>query len=232
LERLGFWLTGALDHLKVHWKSHLLPGIGFFLVLMGYIVVMFAMMIAGFIVGEEMGEEDLAFVLIMVGVYGSSFLLTILLIPFQLGYMRATIRAARTGEFDARDLLSGLRLTHKGIALMFLMMFFGMFGVLACYVGALFIGALMMFAMPVMADRSVGPIRALQESFQMAKPRYWAIVVHLLAVMALLSVVGYIPLIGMAAVMPLYVVMTIIPYVDVTREEYEASGSQSGLLEP
>lgn len=220
MDGFGRWFGIGLRHLQEHWREHVVPGLVMFGIVMVLVVVVFGFAGMGFVVGAVIGEEELGMLLTMVMGTAAIVILPACMAPIQLGYMRGTLNLMRGGEFGAGDLFSGLRDAPAAIVVMVVAIAAAMTGALFCYFPAFLVAALFFHALPSLADNGGGPIAALKHSVDLAKKNYWGLVLYVVVYGFALGILGYVPILGAVAAIPVGTVLALAPYLDsVEREE-------------
>lgn len=228
MEFIGPWLTQSLDHLKVDWQKHMVPTLVMFAAVMVLVLVLCLFIAVGAVIGIAAGSEDLMALFIMVFSLLGTVVMMVMIAPLQLGYMRGCLKLLRGGTFELSEFGAGLRFTPGAIVMMIIVLSSVMVAMCFCYFPAFIVGALFMFAFPVMADRECGPIEALKTSVEMVKPHLWGVVLYSFLMGMIMGFVSYVPILGAFAVLPIGSTMVLIPYLDLLRRQEnatEASGT-------
>jgi len=214
MDGFGRWFGFGLRHLQDHWRDHVVPGLVMFGIVMALIVLLFALAGMGFVVGAILGAEELGMLLAMVLGTAAIVVLPTLLAPIQVGYMRGTLNLMRGGEFGVGDLFGALRDAPAAMVVMFVAMVATLTAALFCYFPAFLVAALFFHALPALADDGGGPIAALKHSVDLAKPNYWGLVLYVVVYGFALSILGYVPILGAVAAVPVGTVLALAPYFD------------------
>lgn len=218
MDRFGKWLGFGFRHLQDNWQAHIVPGLVFFGVIVGMTMLVVVLYFAGMIIGAAMGEEELGLIISMVLGTGALFVMMIIIAPLQVGYMRGTLKLMRGGELTVGDLFGGLRDAPAACIVMLVVMCSAMFAAMFCYFPAFLVAALFFHAMPSLADNGGGPIDALKDSVDKAKPVFWGLVLYVFVYGMLVGMMGYIPIVGPIAAVPVGVIFALAPYVDALDE--------------
>jgi len=220
MDGFGRWFGIGLKHLQEHWRDHVVPGLVMFGVVMVLVVLVFGVAGMGFVIGAVLGEEELGFLLTMVLGMAAMVVLPAFMAPIQVGYMRGTLKLMRGGEFGVGDLFGALRDAPAAMVLMVIVMAATLTAALFCYFPAFLVAALFFHALPALADNGGGPIEALKHSVDLAKRNYWALVLYVLVYGFALGILGYVPILGAVAAIPVGTVLALAPYIDsVDRDE-------------
>ncbi len=224
MDRLGPWMNAILDHLKNEWRAHLVPT----LVMVGAIGVAYLVFFGCFgvvvAVGASADMPDWFVLLLILGVFVFIVLLMLVIAPLQLAYMRGCLKLFRGGTFELSEFTGALRDAPAAIVLMALVLTSAMLGAMLCYVPALLVSALFLFAFPVMADEGTGPIDSLKRSVELARPILWVLVLYSLIMGMVMSMMAYVPIVGPLAVLPLGTTMVLVPYLDLKGEPLGTAG--------
>ncbi len=214
MDRFGKWLGFGFRHLQDHWQAHLVPALVFFGIVMGLSVFITALFFVGFFIGAVTGEEEIGLILAMVLGFGGLFVMIVLIAPMQVGYMRGTLKLMRGGELTVGDLFSALRDAPAACIVMLVVFTSAMVAALFCYFPAFLVAALFFHALPSLADNGDGPIAALQDAVAKAKENFWGLVIYVFIYGMIVGMMGYIPVVGPIAAIPVGVIFALAPYVD------------------
>lgn len=234
MDSIKLWWSESWGHLRDHWTRHAGPslvafGVPFLLNAIASMVLMVVFM-AGllpvlFVYDGEPPAASWVFLLIA-GSFVYTFaamalylLIAILIAPMFLGYMRGTLRLMRGEPFGMRDLLVSPLDGIGAIVLLFLMWMAMIFGAQLFIVVGVVAGAACMCALPAMADEGIGPIAAIGRSCSMFKRRPWELCGWFMALMMIVFLVAYIPLVGIVLITPVWMVFSAVAYLDLRRME-------------
>ncbi len=221
------WLQATKDHLVKHWQVHLVPLLIVFAGGMVIGLVLTALfMCSGIFVSIVAGatESGLATLLMVVVLFGLCILFTVvlsfLLMPIYIGYVRVVLRAHRGEPPDKADMFWGVRNIGQVMLLMLLQAVLGFGAAMLCYFPALIVSAALMFSIPAMVDRDLGAIEAMKASWELVKPRFLEIIVLIFALFAVIMILSYVPIVGPFVGSMAYIGAMVVVYDDLVRRDH------------
>lgn len=237
MNEIGHWLNLSAAHIQKRWEPYIYPTLVFFgLVFAATVIVVGVITVLPILLLISLnGQQDLLdsfdfqdfapFIMpmIMIGITliitTSVFGALIIFAPLQLRYLRGTLKLLRGESFEVGDLFRGLPGdAWRSVVLMLILAVMMTLSLLLLYIPAIFLGALFFFAMPIMADRGLGPIEALKASVEMTKNRLLNVILYSLLLSAIISFAGSIPIVGTMVSVPITTVMMMVAYQGVIGE--------------
>lgn len=211
MDNFGSWFNAAFNELKLRWQAHLVPsaifmGVTLFIVM----IAMTGMGILG-VVASLIDERAVPFVM-----FGGWGLLMLVMMfgtgPLLVGYYRYALKTMRgepaaLGDLFAKDAIFSSLLTNG------LVLGATMTAAMFCYLPAFPVSALLLFAMPALADNpGMNPIDAIKRSFELARPVLVELMLYWFLAAMLATMLAYIPVIGMFLVLPAMTAFILTPY--------------------
>ncbi len=136
--------------------------------------------------------------------------------PATLTLVMMTLKVCRGELVSTSDLGLGFTKFLPAAIASLCVSFLTMLGVIGCFIGTFLVGGLLMFTLPLIADRDMKPFEAIGESFQMLKKHIWLAGVMYFCY-SLLSILGALGCcIGVLLTFPLYSVVPTLIYRDFT----------------
>lgn len=136
--------------------------------------------------------------------------------PFYLAMAMMALKLARGQTVDVNDAFSGFSRFGQVFGLYVLVQLAVYIGFLFCCFPMFILGGLLMFAMPIMADRNIGPVEAIKESVLLLKD-HWLMATLFYFVIGLCSGLGVLACcVGIIVSMPLLYVCPVLVYRDFT----------------
>lgn len=161
--------------------------------------------------GTVAPEFPIAFMIAFVGVY----LFTILIMPFFMGGMhRTAIKQLKGGKIEVRDLFSGGDIYFSMLGSIILGGIVTVLASLLCILPALIVPGLIFFTAPLIIDRKLGVIQAMQTSFEFTKKNWFMFALFAFIVQFLAYIGTYACYIGLLATLPLLFTITAVAYRD------------------
>ncbi len=246
MDEISRWLSLSLDHLKVRWETYIGPSLVFFgialvvtTIVMTVVTILPIFLIIPMLGAGEMSEDAAAgiaigmtvgyFALIIAGVFAAS----IVFAPLQLRFLRGVLTVLRGGTFEIGDLFRGRPGDiGRSVGLMLLISLMSGIGFLLAYIPGILIGTLLVFAMPVMADRDLGAIDSIKASIELTKSRFGWILLYVFITSMIMSVISSVPLVGALAAIPIYIVMILVAYRGVIGELPQPHRAPPGYPSP
>lgn len=234
MDSIKFWWSESWGHLRDRWTRHAGPsavlfGVPFLLNTIGSFVmaVLFTVVVVGVLIAFDGEPPEVGWFALL---FGGSFvfmfatmalylLIAILIAPLFLGYMRGTLALMRGEPFGLRDLLVSPGDGIQAIVLLSLIWMAVLFGTQLFFVVGIVAAAACMCALPAMADEGIGPFAAIGRSCSLFKRRPWELCGWVMALMLIVMLVAYIPLIGIMLITPVWMVFTAVAYADLRRME-------------
>lgn len=214
--QIGPWLSQVFTHFSAHWQKYMVPALAFAGVIIVLTVVVGGMMLAGVILGEAVNEELVTFALFggatLVG--GGVALLTLPL--FVVGFLRGILAVNRGEEFQLSIITGAVRELPTILGIMLLTGLAVWIGMMLCVIPGLVLGIGLQFALTIYADRKLGVVECLQESWELAKSNLLMLFVYFFVAGLIVGVIQYIPIVGMLVAMPLHMMMNIAAYLGLT----------------
>jgi hypothetical protein len=201
-------LGDAFNVFFKHWQVYIIPGLISMLVLLPSAFFSYWPMVQQMMGNTPSTGEQLATAGIQIILSIAGALISIFLYP---GIVRFTMNVVRGLPASQDDLWLGFRDPLGYFAVSFLAGLVTILGVVACCIGTIFTGGLMMFALPLKVDRGITASTAVSESWNMLK-KDWALIGIFYFVVALVSQIGAIACyIGLVVTLPImYIAPTIL----------------------
>ncbi len=227
MDNLGSWLSATKDHVVNHWQEHVVP-----------LVIMFAasmvvglgatalFMVAGMFVSlvAAITQSGVMSMLAALLLFGLCMLLLVVLslalVPVYMGHVRVALRAHRGEPPDSADLTWGFRNLGKVAVFTVLSFTISMVAMMLCYFPALLVGVALMFAVPAMVDRDLGAVEAMKLSWELARPRFFELLVLWFLYVAVSMIASYIPLVGPFIAVIAYVGAMVVIYDDLVQRDH------------
>ncbi len=226
MNHLGEWLKKTSDHLVQQWQGHVFPAAvlfgGILAAVFLSILLIGAATVAVIIAAEGTSNETLSAGLsIGIAVVSTLIFLALMLAvqPLYLGYVRYSLLLLRGQQPQRSDLLWGVRHAGSVLFLLFIQFAVGITAALFCYFPALLVGAAFFFAIPAMADREVGAIESLRISWALVKPRFLEVLIYTFLLVLILTMLGYVPLLGPILSLVGFTTAMLVAYEDLVRED-------------
>jgi uncharacterized membrane protein YesL len=224
---LGPWLSATVEHVKNHWQVHIVPLLLLYLggTLIG-LVATGLFMCGGFGVSIVAGITQsglmsaLAVTLLMILGTGLIVLLAIALTPIYFGHVRVVLRAMRGEPADPGDLYWGFRNIGRVAAFVLISGSISLVAAMACYFPAILVSVAFFFAVPAMVDRELGAVDALKASWELAKPRFFELLVLIFVFFAAMMVLSYVPLVGPFLGTIAYIGAMLVVYEDLVQRDH------------
>lgn len=142
--------------------------------------------------------------------------LLLLAVSFMLaGTYKTAMKQLRGEPTSIGDLFSGADCFLRVLGTLFLVAILSMIGTIFCILPAFIVQGLCFFALPLVVERRMGPIQAIQTSFAATK-KDWLMFTLFAVVMTLIASVGAILCyVGLLASYPLFFTITSVAYRDV-----------------
>jgi hypothetical protein len=191
-----------------HWQVYIIPGLITMLVLLPSAFFSYWPMVQQMMGNTPSAGEQLATagIQIMLGLAGA--LISIFLYP---GIVLFTMNVVRGLPASSQDLWIGFRDPLGYFAVSFLAGLVTILGAIACCIGTIFTGGLMMFALPLKVDKGMTPSTAISDSWNMLK-KDWPMMGLFYFVVSLISQIGAVACyVGLIVTLPImYIAPTIL----------------------
>lgn len=133
---------------------------------------------------------------------------------FTVGMHRSALKQLRGGRVELRDLFSGGDVYFRMLGSMLLGALLTMIGAMLCFFPAYIVAGMIFFTAPLIVDRKLGVVQAMQTSYELAK-RNWLMFTLFAFVVQLLASLGvYACYVGILATLPLLFTITAVAYRD------------------
>jgi uncharacterized membrane protein len=186
--------------------------------------VMFGMMFA---LGAILGLQITAMGVQPNASAATGFAITAMLMPIIVGFAAGIlsyvmlgglyymgVKAARGEPIEIGDVFAGFKLFPNLVGAYFLVQLLVIAGMILCVLPGLIMQGLMMLVVPIIMDQKVGPVRAIQMSFEVLKREWWMPILFFIVV-SILSGLGAIACgIGIIFTLPLMFISMGIVYRD------------------
>jgi hypothetical protein len=211
------WLGLSLRHLQQHWRLHLRPSLTLTAVLLG--IFLLPAPVVWWLADRAMERADPGPILwLTLGLMLLLVLAVCAIYPLLLGYTRQMLLLMRTGRWEPALLWSGLPDWGGAVGLSLAQGATTTLGSLLCYLPGLAAAAAHLFALPLMADHRMSARRALALSWTLVKPRPIQMVGLLVGLLALLQVVGSVPILGWLLLWPCWMLPVLYAYEELRGE--------------
>lgn len=217
--QIGPWLGQTFNHFSAHWQKYMMPAIVMFVAQFGLLMVLGVVVAAAFFVGSAIDEDVLGPVLAAgTGLIG--FLVFMLVMPaLSVGFFRGIFAVNRGEEFGLDYFTAALK-EIPSIAGLFIAILGAVgIGYMFCVIPGLIAATGLCFAVPIYAERRLGVVECLTESWEMAKPNLLMLLVYIFVAGMIGGIIQYIPLVGWVIAGPLISMFIMSAYLGMTGRE-------------
>jgi uncharacterized membrane protein len=226
----GEWIGGGWQMLMDRWQVWVPMMLVFILAMIIPILPVYLLLLgAGLATDPSDPGSGAAIGLLapVVGLVGG--LIVLCMVGFLLGGVYRTAFKQMRGEpISIGDLFSGKDLIVNMLITIFLVALCAMGGALLCILPAFIVAGLLMFAMPLVAERGLSPMDALRTSFEKTKGN-WLMFTLFAFVVTLIGSVGQLACyVGLLVTYPLQFLITAVAY----RDLFGVRGAGGGIAAP
>jgi hypothetical protein len=218
--RFGDWINEGWNMFVAQWRGWVIMSLGLFCVVALPIIVlvffMYAAMIASAVGARGGGADASPFVALTF--FGGIFLIVLITLPISVlligGMYRAAFKQLRGGRVQFSDLFSTRDCYWKLLGATILHGLLITVASFFCVIPGWIVGGLLFFAVPLVVERNLGPVEALQLSVEVTKKNWVMFTLFALLVQIIASLGSVLCYIGLLASWPLLFTMTAAAYKD------------------
>lgn len=209
------WIGEGWNLFTQRWAAWVVHMLVFVLIILIPVIPIYVMIIAGSMAASSMERPEapsaLMFLLMLI-----IFPLVLALSAFLLaGTYKSAMKQLRGEPFSVGDLFSGGDCFLRVLGVVFLVAILGSIGAMLCIIPAFIVQGLCFFAIPLVVERGMGPVAAIQASIEATK-KDWLMFTAFAFVVGLIAGAGAILCyVGLLASYPLLFTITSVAYRDV-----------------
>jgi len=209
------WIGEGWNLFTQRWASWVVQMLVFVLIILIPVIPIYVILLAGSVAASSMENPEAPSVLM--------FLLMLIVVPLIMalsafllaGAYKSAMKQLRGEPFGVGDLFSGADCFLRVLGVVFLVGILGAIGAMLCIIPAFIVQGLCFFAIPLVVERRMGPVAALQASIEATK-KDWLMFTAFALVVGLIASAGFILCyVGLLASYPLLFLITSVAYRDV-----------------
>ncbi|MEW6130293.1 MAG: hypothetical protein AB1757_24875 [Acidobacteriota bacterium] len=218
--KFGDWIGEGWRMFTSQWKAWVVNALVFLLicgtpilvVTIGFYINIFMQISANPRSAQAIAPET---IFIFYGlIFGVSFLTVFASAFFMAGMHKAALKQLRGGKVELRDLFSGGDVYFKMLGSIFLGTILTIIGFMLCFFPAYIVTGMLFFTAPLIVERKLGVVQAMQTSYELAKRNWLMFTLFAFVVQFIASAGTYACYIGILATLPLMFTITAVAYRD------------------
>lgn len=209
------WIGEGWKLFTQRWAAWVVHMLVFVLIIVIPLIPIYAMIIAGSMAASSMESPEapsaLMFLLMLI-----IFPLILALSAFLLaGTYKSAMKQLRGEPFSVGDLFSGGDCFLRVLGVVLLIAILGSIGAMLCIIPAFIVQGLCFFAIPLVVERGMGPVAAIQASIEATKKDWLMFTVFAFVVGLIAGAGAILCYVGLLASYPLLFTITSVAYRDV-----------------
>lgn len=209
------WIGEGWNLFTQRWMAWVVQILVFVLAILILMIPFYVIIFAGSMAASSMEHPEAPSALML--------LLMLLLVPLMLalsafllaGAYKSAMKQLRGEPFSVGDLFSGADCFVRVLGVVLVIAILGSIGAMLCIIPAFIVQGLCFFAIPLVVERGMGPIAAIQASIEATK-KDWLMFTAFAFVVQLIAGAGAILCyVGLLATYPLFFLITSVAYRDV-----------------
>lgn len=209
------WIGEGWNLFTQRWSAWVIHMLVFVLIMLIPIIPFYVVVIAGSLAASSMEHPEAPSALI--------FLVMLIMIPLLMaaaafllaGAYKSAMKQLRGEAFSVGDLFSGGDCFLRVLGAVLLMAILAAIGGMICIIPAFIVQGLCFFTLPLVVERRMGPIQAIQASIEATKKDWLMFTLFALAVHVIASLGAVLCYVGLLASYPLLFTITAVAYRDV-----------------
>jgi zinc ribbon protein len=220
--RFGEWIGEGWKMFTTQWKEWVTLSLSIFgavlVPMMIFIIFVYVTLIATATTQVGSGASSEASPVGVFFIFGSYFLLMLVMLPLSAvlmgGMHKAALKQIRGGQIEFKDLFSARDRFLPILGALLLQGLLAAVGSFLCIIPGLIVAGLLFFTLPLIIDRKLGVIDAMKASVEMTKPNLLMFTIFAVVVQLIASVGQVACIVGLLATLPLMFTMTAAAYRD------------------